>query len=358
MQGTRRDWLAMSLAFGATAFAPQRLQAAVEGCGWLNGGKLSFLVPFPAGGGYDTYARLLAAAFEKLVGGEVPVSNLTSGPVGNKALRDARPDGRTIGIVHGGDVMIRRLLEGADHPSLFTDYTLLGQVANTPTVWVVSAKSDLRTVGDLVALSAKRPVVAGVRTVSSPDFAGYATIGQLAGIPIDMVAGYKGSGEVVLSLVRGELDLAAFSAGSLRPFIEGGEVRPILQLSDRPAAEGPFLDGVPLLGGQGGWLAARAKERGLDPAAAAANADVLADALGQPRLIVAPAGLEPEKADCLRRLFMAAVADPAFAEGAAAAKQPLDPLSGDQVAKRLEPVEPALEAFLPLIRAAQERVRS
>ena len=100
-------------------------------------------------------------------------------------------------------------------------------------------------------------MVAGVRTVSSPDFAGYAAIGQLAGIPIDVVAGYKGSSEVVLSLVRGELDLAAFSAGSLRPFIEGGEVRPILQLSDRPDAEAAFLDGVPLLGGQDGWLAAR-----------------------------------------------------------------------------------------------------
>ena len=117
MQGTRRDWLAMSLAFGAMALAPRRLQAAVDGCGWLSGEKLSFLVPFPAGGGYDTYARLLATAFEKLIGGKVPVSNLASGPVGNKALRDARPDGRTIGIVHGGGVMIRRLLEGADRPA-------------------------------------------------------------------------------------------------------------------------------------------------------------------------------------------------------------------------------------------------
>jgi hypothetical protein len=55
---------------------------------------------------------------------------------------------------------------------------------------------------------------------------------------------------------------------------------------------------------------------------------------------------------------MAAVADPVLVEAAAAAKQPLDPLPGEEVAKRLEPVGPTMEGFLPLIRDAQTRVRA
>ena len=55
------DW------FGAAALASHRARAAVAGCDWLAGEKVSFLVPYPAGGGYDTYSRLLAAAFERLV---------------------------------------------------------------------------------------------------------------------------------------------------------------------------------------------------------------------------------------------------------------------------------------------------
>ena len=47
------------------------------------------------------------------VGAEVAVSNLSSAPVGAKTIRDSKPDGRTVGILHGGEIMIRHLLEGA-----------------------------------------------------------------------------------------------------------------------------------------------------------------------------------------------------------------------------------------------------
>lgn len=358
MQATRRDWLAMSLALGAAALAPARARAGVDGCDGMAGEKLSFLVPYPAGGGYDTYSRLLASAFERLTGAEVAVSNLSSAPIGAKAIRDSKPDGRTVGILHGGEVLIRRLLEGPEHPDLFTDYTMIGQVANTPTVWIVSAGSGIRTIDDLMDLSTRRPVVVGVRTISIPDFVGYALIGDLAGFSFDAVAGYKGTNEIVTALIRGDIDLAAFSAGSIRPFVESGEIRPILQLSDRAVGDAPFLDDVPLLAGPQGWLVARGTRRGLDAAEVARQADVLATAQGQPRIIVAPAGLEPAAADCLRNLFMATVADPTFIEGAAAAQQPLDPLPGEEVAKRLEPVGPVLEELLPIVRAAQQRVRA
>ncbi len=354
---TRRDWLGAGLALTGALASPGAF-AAVDGCGWLDGRTMTFIVPFPAGGGYDTYARLLATAFGKLTGVQVAVSNLASSPVGAMAIRDSRPDGLTVGILHGGEVMFRRLLEGADQPDLFRTFTVLGQVADTPTVWVVSAKSDVKTVDDLVALAARRPILAGVRTVNGADFAGFVSITHIAGMPLEVVPGYKGSGEVLLSLARGEIDLASYSAASVQPFIESGEARPILQLASRPVPDAPFLDNVPVLAGPGGWLVQRATQRGAAPDAALLQADGLASALGQPRVVVAPAGLEPAAADCLRRLFMAAVAEPSMVEGAAAAKQPLDPLPGGETVERLRAAAPLLEELLPVIRDAQRRVRS
>ena len=95
---TRRDWLGAGLALTGALASPGAF-AAVDGCGWLDGRTMTFIVPFPAGGGYDTYARLLATAFGKLTGVQVAVSNLASSPVGAMAIRDSRPDGLTVGIL-------------------------------------------------------------------------------------------------------------------------------------------------------------------------------------------------------------------------------------------------------------------
>ena len=62
---------------------------------------ITFIVPWGAGGGTDSVARIMAAALERDLGKPVNVVNRTggSGVVGHAAIAGARPDGYTIGLV-------------------------------------------------------------------------------------------------------------------------------------------------------------------------------------------------------------------------------------------------------------------
>ena len=79
-------------------------------CGLLPGTPVSWIVPFTAGGGSDVYSRLIEPFLERHLGRQVAVGNVTGagGVVGSKAIRDAAPDGATIGIVDAGGLASRR----------------------------------------------------------------------------------------------------------------------------------------------------------------------------------------------------------------------------------------------------------
>ncbi len=319
---------------------------------------MSFVVPYGAGGGYDTYARLLASHMEPLAGTEIVVSNLASTTAGAKVIRDARPDGRTIGILNGTETMLRRMLEGDEHPDLFADFLLLGQIAETPTVWVAAPGGGIGSIDELMKLAATRPIVAGTRSVSNTDFAGMAVVSSLADFRLESVTGYRGSNEVILSMIRGEVDLVSFSYETLRPFIESGEVRPILQLTSAPLAEAPKLADVPFVGGPGGWLARRAAERGADVAKVGQLGDGLVAMSLQPRTIVTCRGVEPDMAACLKQLFVAAVDSPALRAEATALQRSIVPIPGDELAEKLHRLQPVVAGFVQVIREAQGRARS
>lgn len=357
MSLTRRALLGASAGLALSGHRPAAA-AVPDTCGYLKGETMSFIVPFAAGGGYDTYARLLATRMETLVDAEIVVGNLSSTALGAKKIRDAAPDGLTLGLVNAAETILRRLLEGGEHPDFFADFTVLGQIAETPTAWVVAANSGIGSIEDLMRLAGQRPVVAGTRSVSNVDFAGMAVVSHLAGFPLESVSGYAGSSEVILSMIRGEVDLASFSYESLRPFLQAGDVRPILQLSMEPVPDAPELRDVPVTGGPDGWLTRRAAQRGADLAEARRLGDGLVAVSLQPRTILTSKGLDPDRADCLKRLFIAAATDSGLAEEAQKLKRSVTPVPGDELVARLQALEPILAGFVPIIREAQTRTRS
>src|SRR5690606_40673937 len=81
--------LALSLAVAGSAFAQSYPNRPVQ-----------MTVPWAAGGGTDTVARILAAGLEKELGQPVNVVNRTggNGMTGHSAIATATPDGYTVGI--------------------------------------------------------------------------------------------------------------------------------------------------------------------------------------------------------------------------------------------------------------------
>lgn len=325
----------------------------------LDGGRARWIIPTDTGGSYDTFMRLLAPHYEGRIGARLSCENVTEagGLVAALKIRDAAPDGRTLGLLNSTVLLTRRLSGEVGVPNLVSNFTLLARVDRSCHVWATGRSSGLRTMDDVFRAAAQRPLVVGLREVGASSFASFAIGCDLLDLPYEMVTGFTGSREAMLSAMRGEVDLVSYNFETVIASIESGELVPLLQVSDRPVADHPSLRGIPLLGGAGGLAAARATRRGREAAAAAAQATALAGLVGSGRLLAAPPGMEPALASCLRSALRTTLASADFLADAQRSRISLDVGDAESVRADLAEVERQFDAFRPVFERAMQRVR-
>ena len=95
------------------------------------------------------------------MGAEIVISNVTGagGIIGAKHLKKAKPDGRTLALLHASSLIIAELLGTEDNPRLAEDFTLLGLFGREPEVWLASAASEIRSMDDLFAKASQTNVI-------------------------------------------------------------------------------------------------------------------------------------------------------------------------------------------------------
>ena len=73
---------------------------------WKSGDTVTIVVPAKAGGGSDLYTRYLAEALKEVCPGvNFVVTNYETGEVGMETIKNAKPDGKTLGVAHGGAII-------------------------------------------------------------------------------------------------------------------------------------------------------------------------------------------------------------------------------------------------------------
>jgi tripartite-type tricarboxylate transporter receptor subunit TctC len=216
---------------------------------FYEGKTIRFIVGFSAGGGYDTYTRLIARHLGKHVPGNpvFVVDNMAgAGSLisANYIYKVAKPDGLTIGHFIGG-LFLQQLLgkPGIEFDSLKFEYVgvpaqdhfILGVAKSTgitePEKWIAS-KQVVKFGG----------VATGSGTDDFPNIL-KATIG----LPIQMVSGYKGTADVRLAFNSGEVTGLSNSWESTKSTwkkeVESGDLVVVLQATRKPQ---PELPKVPL----------------------------------------------------------------------------------------------------------------
>lgn len=353
----KRLWhLFILIALVSTVVAPAPGHAA-QYCGdRFHGRTIHWIVPSAPGGGYDTYSRLIAPFYEKYTGGHVVVQNRSGagGRIGAAQIMDAARDGLTVGILNGPGLMMAALYESTPVPNPATDFTILGRVAATPQVWAVAAESSLPGLQALLEKEQTRPVVFGTRGPGNTSFVDIVIASRILNLDVDIVTGYRGSRDDILGVLRGDVEVAAHSFGSLLDAFESGELRPWLQISDGRMSRNAIFDGVPWLAGPDGLAVRAARLAGRDVERASAEADALVELTGAGRLIAAPPGLDEELSRCMRDSVHAALTDPGFVKAAAAAGRQLEVARGEEAAARLRAVQPEVAGFVPELRRASE----
>src|SRR5215470_4661860 len=131
-------------------------------------GPIEYTVVYPAGGGMDVTARLLAKHVEKWSNDRIIVNNRTGGAgmVGHAYLAtQAKPDGYTVGIIANlmwGDAMLR-----AQGRWTYADLEAIGYLNSDALTWVGPTEGPYKdmSVKQLVATAKDKPGTLRVATV-------------------------------------------------------------------------------------------------------------------------------------------------------------------------------------------------
>jgi tripartite-type tricarboxylate transporter receptor subunit TctC len=129
---------------------------------------ITIISPFPLGGGTDTLARLVAGGMTEKMGWKTVVEN-KPGAGGNLALDTtarANPDGYTLVLAQTDNIVLNPWLYEKLPYDTFKDFTPVGLVASSPSVFVVAPDSPFKTLADVAAAAAKDP---GKLTLGIPE---------------------------------------------------------------------------------------------------------------------------------------------------------------------------------------------
>ena len=204
---------------------------------------IRLIVPFPPGGGTDTFARPLAQKLAAQLGQSVVIDNRggAGGNIGATAAAKATPDGYTflLGAVHHTVAMTVYKTPGFD---VEKDLMPITGVAYVPDVLVINSKLPAANVRELIAYAKANP--ARINYGSS----GNGTTRHLAGEIFNRMTGtaithipYKGSGPAMTGLIGGEVQMIFEGLGSAATHIRANSIRALAVTSPKRSAAFPDI---------------------------------------------------------------------------------------------------------------------
>ncbi len=215
---------------------------------------VTMIVPFPAGGGVDAVARIVAEKLSAGLGQQVIIDNRggVAGVIGMRVAARAASDGYTIVMSHTGITSINPTLYSNPGYDTGKDFTPIGLIATTPIVLMTNTSFPVRTVQDLITAAKREPGKLNVGT--PPPGTGSYLSAELfkaaAGVDFTIVT-YKGTGPLTNDLLGGHVQIAFnvlapamgnLQSGNLRAIATAGPTRMSL-LPDVPTIAESGLPG-------------------------------------------------------------------------------------------------------------------
>ena len=199
---------------------------------------VTIVVPFPAGGGTDAFARPLFAVMTKNVGKQFVIDNKggAGGNVGATIAAKAAPDGYTffMGAVH--HTIAPSMYPKLDY-NLEADFVPVGLISSVPQVIVVNAQrvpvTDLKGLLEYVRKNPGKVNYGSAGNGTSHHLAGelfkLQTKTFITHIP------YRGAGPALQDLIAGQVDMMFDGLGSSATHIKNGRIKALAVASAKRA---------------------------------------------------------------------------------------------------------------------------
>ncbi|KPQ07089.1 MAG: hypothetical protein HLUCCA12_06950 [Rhodobacteraceae bacterium HLUCCA12] len=169
---------------------------------------ITAIVPFPAGGSTDLMGRAAAQEFTRILGVDMPVTNVGggAGTVGTAQIARARADGYTIGVIPAAPLINQPHMR--DTPYSIDDFDYICKLFHSPQALALSPESEFSSLAEVVDYARENP---GELTYGSP---GPGSLPHLAmevfldetGVEIEHVP-FQGDGPGVTALMGNHIDM-------------------------------------------------------------------------------------------------------------------------------------------------------
>ncbi len=217
--------IAVALAALVTGNAPQALAApaAVD----YPTRPITLVVPYPAGGGNDVIARLVAGKMSASLGKPIVIENRAGAgsTIGTRDVARSNPDGYTLLIATSSLAINPSLYPDAGYDPK-KDFAPVGLIATGANLVLVRPSLPTRSIGELIALAKQEPGTlnfASTGTGTSTHLAAelFAT---MAGVKLTAIP-YKGVAPAVTDLLGGHVDLMFCPTASVVGLVRDGKLR-------------------------------------------------------------------------------------------------------------------------------------
>jgi tripartite-type tricarboxylate transporter receptor subunit TctC len=301
----------------------------------LQGETIELVVPYEPGGGYDTYARMLAPHLEKCLDATVVVQNEpgAGGLLASSKTFVASPDSLRTELMNASGLVSAELADAAGASFETSQFSWVGRVSAEPNVLVVASDSQYKSFDDLV--QATKPVRFVATGPGSNEYVNSTVLPEVYGFPAETVTGFEGSEEARAAVLAGDADAHILPLDSQMDAIEAGDVRPLLVIdhqSHEALPDVPTVADFPVRPGQ------------------QANLDALIELAKAGRTLAGPPGMEPAHLSALRDALGCAVRDPELLAEARRQQRFVDPLTAEKTGHVVGDALDAPPQFVELVK--------
>jgi tripartite-type tricarboxylate transporter receptor subunit TctC len=332
---------AVALVAVAGAALPASAQTPEE---FYAGKTVELYIGYSVGGGYDTYARLVARHIGKHIPGNptvVPVNMEGAGSLrATNWLYNAAPkDGTVFGTFARGAAFEPLLGQGEAQYDA-TEFNWIGSANDEVSICAAWKTAEIASFEEL---REKELIVGGTGRAADTDTFPR-VINGVFGTKMETISGYPGGNDITLAMERGEVQgRCGWSWSSVKSlhsdWVENGDINILVQLS---LNKHPDLPNVPLIMD----FVENDEQRQILELVFARQV------MGRP--FAAPPGVPEDRVEALREAFMATMEDPEFLAEAETAELEITAVSGADIQELVERTYEAPSAVVEQTKALME----
>jgi len=194
---------------------------------WPQGQTIRMIVPFPAGGGTDVVARIVARYLSVRLQQTIIIENRSgaNGQIGLQTLKQSAPDGYTIAMTSDTPMTVNPWIYKNIPYDPMRDFIPVISTIRLPSMLAVHPSVPVHNVAELIALAKAKP---GTISYAS---GGVGNFGHLEAELFSLAAGvkllhvpYKGTGPSAMGMIGGEVQIGFNNVSTLLPHVTSGKL--------------------------------------------------------------------------------------------------------------------------------------